>query len=305
MNLLFCSQKLNHGGDSTGLGRWAFSRFQGRGNTSLCVYAAYCPVKNSRNPGSVWNQHCRFFSDTREDPNPNPRALFADDLCRSISARLAAGDSVILGLDHNEDVRTGSLGVKFKTMGMIDSILTLHSSLSPPATFNRNKSRTPIDAIWTSPNISVLRGGYCAFGGQVGMRSDHRQLWIEVDNSSIFAKHLPSSFSTPKSRLRSEDPRSRKKYIKLTHQAYSEYRITQGATQIKELVHSFAAGNESTKSTIMDVYEGLHKDTSKARLAIESKLQSRYVGQVPWSPKLQKFRDKISLEPNCEAQKRG
>jgi len=43
MNSLFCSQKLNHGGDSTGLGRWAFSRFQGRGNTTLCVYAAYCP----------------------------------------------------------------------------------------------------------------------------------------------------------------------------------------------------------------------------------------------------------------------
>ena len=89
------------------------------------------------------------------------------------------------------------------------------------------------------------------------MRSDHRHLWIEVDNSSIFAKHLPSSFSTPKSRLRSEDPRSRKKYIKLTHQAYSEYRITQGATQIKDLVHSFEAGNELAKSTIMDVYEGL------------------------------------------------
>ena len=176
MNSLFCSQKLNHGGDSTGLGRWAFSRFQGRGNTTLCIYAAYCPVKNPRNPGSVWNQHCRFFSDTRDDPNPNPRALFADDLCRSISARLAAGDSVILGLDHNEDVRTGSLGVKFKDLGMIDSILTLHSSLSPPATFNRNKTRTPIDAIWTSPNISVLRGGYCAFGGRVGMRSDHRKL---------------------------------------------------------------------------------------------------------------------------------
>ena len=61
MNSLFCSQKLNHGGDSTGLGRWAFSRFQGRGNTSLCVYAAYCPVKFFRNPGTVWNQHCSFL----------------------------------------------------------------------------------------------------------------------------------------------------------------------------------------------------------------------------------------------------
>ena len=93
---LVCSHKLNHGGDSTGLGQWSFTRFQGRGDTTLCVYAAYCPVKNPRNPGSVWNQQCRFFSDTRDDPNPNPRTLFAQDLCRSILARMAAGDSVIL-----------------------------------------------------------------------------------------------------------------------------------------------------------------------------------------------------------------
>ena len=39
----------------------------------------------------------------------------------------------------------------------------------------------------------------------------------------------------------------------------------------------------------MEAYEGLHQDTSKVRLLIESKLQSRYVGQVPWSPKLQKY----------------
>lgn len=45
MSHLFKSQKLNHRGDPTGLGRWVFSRFQGRGTSTLCVYAAYCPVK--------------------------------------------------------------------------------------------------------------------------------------------------------------------------------------------------------------------------------------------------------------------
>ena len=45
----------------------------------------------------------------------------------------------------------------------------------------------------------------------------------------------------------------------------------------------------------MDAYEGLHQDTSKARLAIESKLESRYVGQVPCSPKLQRYIDTIDF----------
>ena len=103
---------------------------------------------------------------------------------------------------------------------MIDYILTLHSASFPPATFNRNKIRTPTDAIWVSPNIGVVRGGHCAFGGLFGIRSDHHQLWIEVDNSTILGKYLPSSFSIPRSQLRFDDPRSRNKYIKIAHQEY-------------------------------------------------------------------------------------
>ena len=141
---------------------------------------------------------------------------------------------------------------------MIDSILTLHSTSSPPATFNRNKTRTPFDALWVSPNIGVLRGGYCVFGGVFGMSSDHRQLWIEVDNSTILGKHLPSYFSTPRSQLRSDDLRSRKKYIKMVHQEYSKHYVSNTVRQIQELVHSFEEDDLSVKSTIIDAYDGLH-----------------------------------------------
>ena len=71
--------------------------------------------------------------------------------------------------------------------------------------------------------------------------------------------------------------------------------VPKAVTTIKGLLHYFEAGNESAKLTIMEVYEGLHQDASKDRLAIESKLQFRYVGQEPWSPKLQKLRNKIDL----------
>lgn len=185
------------------------------------MYAAYYPVKNPQNPGSAWNQQCQFFSDTRDDPSPNPRALCAEDPCGSISTRMTAGDSVILGIDRKEDIITDALALKVKDLGLIDSILSLHSASSPPVTFNRNTTRTPINALWVSPNIGVLREGYCSFGGSHGMRSDHHQLWIEVDNSTILGKHLSSSFPTPCSKLSSDNPRLRNKYTKLVHQEYS------------------------------------------------------------------------------------
>ena len=87
---------------------------------------------------------------------PNPRARFGKDHCRSISTRLTAGNSVILGIDHNADVRTGDLPLKLKDLGLIDSILTLHSAASSLGTFNRNTTRTPIDALWASQNAEVL-----------------------------------------------------------------------------------------------------------------------------------------------------
>ena len=76
---------------------------------------------------------------------------------------------MIPGMDHNEDVRTGPLAVKLQELGMIDSILTLYSASPPPAIFNRNKTRTPIDALWVSPNVGVVQGWYCAFCGSIGM----------------------------------------------------------------------------------------------------------------------------------------
>ena len=127
------------------------------------------------------------------------------------------------------------------------------------------------------------------------MRSDHRQLWVEVDNSTILGKHLPASFPTPCSKLRSDNPRSRNRYTKLAHQEHSKLGVVNTANSIQELLLQYQNGDLSVKQTLIDSYEGLHQDTSEARLEIESKLQSRYVRGVPWSPKLQSYQDEIEL----------
>ena len=143
---------------------------------------------------------------------------------------------MILGIDHNDDIRTGDLALKLKNLSLIDAILSQHSAFSPPATFNRNTTRTPIDALWVSPNVGVLSGGYCAFGSSQGMRSYHRQLWIQVDNSTILGKHLPLSYTPPSSRLRSDDLRSRNRYIKMAHQAYSKLGVPNTVSSLQDLL---------------------------------------------------------------------
>ena len=106
----------------------------------------------------MWNQHIRYFHENdniaNSNPNPNPVALFNRDLLDELKKWLEMGDSIVPGIDVNGDVRPSfndRRSVEFVsalvTMGLRDAVLSLHPSLPPPATQNRNLNRVPIDAI--------------------------------------------------------------------------------------------------------------------------------------------------------------
>ena len=112
-----------------------------------------------RGIASTWNQHVCYFTD-KGHLAPNPRNIFDDDLIIFLQRTLLKGDNVVLGIYINEEVRSGNLAKQSKGLGLIDLVLSTHPSESPPATFNRNKSRTPIDAIWGTPSIKVTGTGF-------------------------------------------------------------------------------------------------------------------------------------------------
>ena len=153
-----------------------------------------------------------------------------------------------------------------------------------------NTNQTPIDSIWVSANVTTVRSDYCPFDGTVGMKSDHRLLWIEVCNISILGKPLPASVSVPASRVRSDDPRSCNQYICKVQEAYQSAKVLQFVVNLKSLVKNFESGDVSVSK-----YESLHKLTTDIRFRVEHSLHSRYVGGVPWPPQLQKFRDHIEF----------
>ena len=185
---------------------------EGRLNTFTSYIAAYQPCHNEKDVASTWNQHVRYFSD-KGIQSLNPRDIFNHDLTALLRIMLRNGDNVILGIDMNEDVRTGKLGKGLKELGLIELILSTHPSLSNPATFNRNNSRTPVDAIWGNSSLEVISAGYGPFdGGYPSALSDgYRFLWIMVSNHSLLGKHVPITNPTIRTeRLKPDDPRSRK-----------------------------------------------------------------------------------------------
>ena len=226
--------------------------------------------------------------------DPDPRALFDTHLLAEVSTRLTAGDAVLLGVDNNADVRTSSLAIGLLDLGFRDAVLSAHSPASPPATHNRNQSRTPIDAIWISPTIEVSRTGYCPFDGIHGMDSDHRLLWVELDNTSILGKYLPPTHPVLSSRVKSSDPRSRNLYISRVTRHYRKANVPIQCRDIQVLVNQVTRGQTHLMPILLQAYNKLHKTTTDIRNDVEAKLRTLNNGQVPWLPRLQRYRNIIN-----------
>ena len=124
------------------------------------------------------------------------------------------------------------------------------------------------------------------------MVSDHRMMWVELDNSSL-GKHLPSSHKIKASKVKSTDPRARNKYNRRVKKRYAKAKVGSQCTALQELVKEFAEGNTSLKGHIVWCYDLLHKKTSDIRRDVEDYLRTLNAGAIPWSPRLQVYRDNI------------
>ena len=89
------------GADLSGLGRWSWTRYRGRGNVTLRVISAYRPCQ-SRGPLTVYAQHQNYFDS--KDIEGCPRELFTAHLLAEVETWITQGDQIILMMDANEDI---------------------------------------------------------------------------------------------------------------------------------------------------------------------------------------------------------
>ena len=124
----------------------------------------------------MWSQHCQHFASLCA-PNseaPNLREQFDNNFIQAIDAVSALGDTVTIGADENSDVHNSRLAQKLTQWGLFDPILTEHGAQNSTAAYNRNGTRTPMDAPWVTHRVFVNRCGHCTFDDPKAAPSDHR-----------------------------------------------------------------------------------------------------------------------------------
>ena len=197
-------------------------------------------------------------------------------------------DVLSLGIDANEDIRYGDVDTLIESLSMTEAIRNQHSARSPPATYNRNYQRQPIDGLWVSDELEILRSGYTEFGGSVP--SDHRSLWIDFHYTEIFGHSISPTVRPTARRLKSSDPRLVSRYIALTKRAFKEHGLFKRLFSL-----SVAMQREGLNPSLEEEFNSIQSLHASIRSTIEQGLRRLRMGGIPWSPKLQRYRDTIEI----------
>jgi hypothetical protein len=108
--------------------------FSGKNNIKLCVLRGYQPNPDSNDcPGTVFSQQERHLRSQNDDRDP-PRA-FIKDLEAQLDLWMTAGNLIIIGLDANDNVRTGPVNAMLQSRGLVEVHSAQHPHLAElPAT---------------------------------------------------------------------------------------------------------------------------------------------------------------------------
>ena len=77
----------------------------------------------------MWNQQKIHFE--AKDDDRCLRAIFNDDMLKEICNWKEEGDQIVIGIDANEDVRTGKLAKAFRDIGLIELCTESHGQNGP------------------------------------------------------------------------------------------------------------------------------------------------------------------------------
>ena len=272
------------GKDPSGLGRWVWIRLTGKEGHHVRILVLYRPCQ-SGGASTVFQQHSRGLA--AKGDMRNPRTAILQDALLLVETWKELGDHVVIGMDANEDVRKGEVNDLLSSVGLREVILDLHSDLSPPATYNRNTQRQPIDGFWATSGISISKGGYLAFGE--GCPSDHRVIWFDISYSVAFGQSLGAMAPLQPKRLKAKDPRLTKKYHK-------NVRAKMLSSGFKKRFDAFKLSSQLDWTGGSQIaFEKLNNESTAIRKEVEGKLRKLCMGGMPWSTELQVLRDTIEL----------
>jgi hypothetical protein len=138
---------------------------------------------------------------------------------------MTASNLIIIGLDANDNVRTGPVNAMLKSRGLVEVHSAQHSHLPSRATCNKNTQDIPVNRIWASPSLDCSSTGYLGFGEIIIGKIDHCLIWADFTYESALGFQPPEPSYVAPQRLTLNDPRVVKKYNCVLRHKHNQLRL--------------------------------------------------------------------------------
>ena len=261
------------GSDKAKLGRWTWSRYQGKDNTFLRCVSVYRPCPRNGGAETVAAQHQRYLQSINDDRDP--RTAFMEDFEQELQEWLTSGDHIVVGGDLNQDVLHAEIRSVFERNGMCNVIDARHNLTNAPATFMFGN--TVIDGLWATPGVQVSKCGFFAPGD--GAPGDHSLLWMDVAYESVLGKSptLPQTFRAR--RLRLFDSKATNKYLDIYQQLLAADQVI---SRQKRLCRSIRYGVPLSPAQAHEA-DAIDALKTRAMLTAEKRCRKLRMGGVSFS----------------------
>lgn len=201
--------------DPRRLGRWTSIVLKGKNNKRCRIICAYCPCRSS-GPNSTYA--LQIVGLARQNNFNCPRRQFWADLKAFLIQCKEANEQIVIMGDWNSNYK--EVAQWMANEGLKDIIVNRHNGQPPPTC--KRSSTHPIDAIFTSDSFHCWRGGYLSFDYLEG---DHRGLWCDIPVEFLLGYNMQHPAHAGARRLKTNDPRIRKKYTSTLHQLLKKNNI--------------------------------------------------------------------------------
>lgn len=271
--------------DTSGMGRWCSTTFNGKNGRRLRVISAYRCVSNKTGVLSVWSQQRLWLDQHRDDIDP--RDAFTRDLVREIENWIANGDIIVLGLDLNENIISADFTMQMTNLGLCE-VLT-HKHGTTPNTYIRGS--VAIDGIYVSPLLANSLCGLLPFLG------DHRPSWIDIPFHLIFGTEPPIIQQRAR-RLKLQDPRIVKKYV----DSFAAYCSN---TQLLPQLQRLQLRTDVETEDFSNEYDRLDNIRTKGMIQAEKSCRKLRMGAVDFCPEYHLLSQKVITWRLIVKRKRG
>lgn len=210
-----------------------------------------------------------------------PRQRFWNDLRTFIIQCQENNETVIIMGDWNSQYN--EVVNWMKHIGLKDIIHDRHK-LPPPPTCKRSRS-APLDAVFAPESFQCWRSGFLSFEYLEG---DHRGIWCDIPVEFLLGYNMQHPAHPKARRLKTMDPRVRKKYTKLLHMQLQQKNIYERIAQL------YQSMRQKILPTDILNFEELDQTITEAMERAERKCRKLRTGTVKWSPLYQQSCDKVA-----------